>query len=109
MTDAELIGFCRDFRHGVLGQNAAGDGACAIICWPLASLLRISGVDAICRDGEFNEDSAAPFANHVWLELPDGRVLDPTFDQFCSEEPVDIYLGPPTEFHPSSGSNPCRT
>jgi len=66
---------------------------------PLATLLQsIYGVE--CELVESNHaalDTAC--YEHIWIKLADGRVLDPTFDQFCSEEPVPVYLGLPTEFH----------
>jgi len=87
----------------MIGETAAGDGFCFMISAPLASLLRaIYGVDCELVSCDFPEAAETQPANHYWIALPDGRVLDPTFDQFCSEEPVPIYLGSPTEFHPSS-------
>lgn len=104
MTDDELISACRDFRAGLLGEGASGLGMCAAVCWPLSSFLRACcGVDVECVETDLQNHPGSPCYEHVWMRLPDGRVLDPTFDQFCSEEPVDIYLGPPTEFHRATG------
>src|SRR5688572_31798757 len=100
MTDADLIEFASEFREGIL-DGGPSDMMCAAVCWPLASLLRVSGVpcesakaDAIPTDyGE---------CNHVWIRLADGRVLDTTADQFSTPERQypPVYLGPPTELHP---------
>lgn len=100
MTDAELITTCRDFRGGLLGEGKSGLGMCAVVCLPLSSFLSaVCSVKAECFICDHADHPTSPSLNHVWMELADGRVLDPTFDQFCSDEPVDIYLGPPTEFH----------
>lgn len=99
MRDKQLIKIARDFRRGMIGKNTAGGGFCGMICWPLSSMLSgIYGVKNECASADL-DDEKSDWANHVWIKLADGRVIDPTFDQFCSEEPVDVYLGPPTEFH----------
>lgn len=71
---------------------------CFAVCAPLAGLLRLHGIEARVVEG-FPSDG--DFYNHVWLELPDGRVLDPTADQFADMPPV--YLGPrhPAIHHPT--------
>lgn len=102
MTDDELIETCRDFRNGLLGEGKCSVGMCAAVSWPLAAFLRsLCGIDAECVESDLSDHSESAFYKHVWIRLPDGRVLDPTFDQFCSEELSDIYLGKPTEFHVS--------
>lgn len=96
MTDPELVRFATEFRAGLLaGQSSRL--MCAAVSWPLASLLRVSGVD--CE----TEDSIVDFewgvCEHVWIRLADGRVLDPTADQFNSHgyDFPPVYLGPATE------------
>ena len=106
-TDAELIDVCRDFRHGMIGEGTPGDGFCAMVSWPLAAYLRACcGINADCVQTDLKDHPTAQCYEHVWIRLADGRVLDPTFDQFCSEEPVDIYLGAATEFHITPESTP---
>lgn len=99
MTDDELVAFAWDFRVGLMGEKGSPEGMCFAVAAPLASLLCVSGVEAelVASDHSDNPDSG--WYEHYWIRLADGRVLDPTFDQFCSEEPVPIYLGKPTEFH----------
>jgi hypothetical protein len=63
-----------------------------MVCYPLAGYLAFLGVDVeVCesRVGDWN---------HIWLLLPDGRVLDPTADQFDATLPV-VYLGSPLALH----------
>ena len=92
MTDQELIEFSREFRNGILDARES-ELMCYMISAPLQGLLRFVGVDAKLMSGD------GEGGNHVWLELPDGRVLDPTADQFDAELPP-IYLGPPLTIHP---------
>ena len=90
MTDAELVKFATEFRKGVLGRSSSAL-MCAAVCMPLVTLLDIHGVKAELMESETET------CNHVWLRLADGRVLDPTSDQFGELPPV--YLGPPTALH----------
>ena len=90
MTDAELIEFATAFREGVIGDKPSG-GFCFMVCAPLSGLLHAHGVEAELNEG------GPEHINHFWLELSDGRVLDPTADQFGILPPV--YLGPRTEIH----------
>lgn len=103
MTDDDLVAFAWDFRVGLMGEKGSPEGMCFAVSAPLASLLCVSGVEAelVASDHSDNPDSV--WYEHYWIKLADGRVLDPTFDQFCSEEPVPIYLGKPTEFHQVKG------
>jgi hypothetical protein len=98
MTDAELIDFVTDFREGIL-DGSSSEGYCYMICAPLVTLLNMNGVKAEMVGGDFGE------FNHFWLKLEDGRVLDPTADQFNAFGfgPMPrVYLGPPTEnIHPN--------
>ena len=99
MTDDELRQIAWDFRVGMIGDTASSEGCCFIISEPLVWLLRSYGLSCELAGCDFPEASETEAANHFWIALPDGRVLDPTFDQFCSEEQVAVYLGAPTEFH----------
>lgn len=98
MSDAELIQFATDFREGILnGESSAY--MCAAVCWPLAGLLRYDGFP--CE----TEESDLGICNHIYIRLPDGRVLDPTADQFnwCSVEQLPpVYLGEPKPIHSNS-------
>jgi hypothetical protein len=70
---------------------------CAAVCWPLSTLLEVSGIPNRCVEGDLGE------CNHIWIELNDGRVLDPTADQFNyfpGQNMPPVYLGPPTAIHP---------
>ncbi len=64
---------------------------CFIICDPLEGLLKESGIAATRIDGNVEG------WDHCWLELGDGRILDPTADQFpnlAGPEPIPpVFLG----------------
>jgi hypothetical protein len=83
-----------DFRQGILGTMPSAR-MCFAVCAPLEGYLRAAlGVSAELVEGELRlgED----VAQHFWLELPDGRILDPTADQFAtpSGEPMpEVYIG----------------
>lgn len=101
MTDEELIEVATEFRLGMIGEGSS-EGCCFMVSAPLAGMLRaIYGVPCDLVESDHKDMDTACY-QHVWIKLADGRVLDPTFDQFCSEDPVPVYLGAPTEFHQSS-------
>jgi hypothetical protein len=94
MTDEEIIEFASEFREGILNGRPSALH-CAMVCWPLATLLGLNGVE--CHSRESEVDLGDYTMNHIWIELADGRALDPTADQFGKLPPV--YLGERTEIH----------
>jgi hypothetical protein len=95
MTDAELVEFVADFREGIL-DGRPSDMMCFMVCAPLVTLLNMYGVKCEMVSGEDDE------RNHYWLKLADGRVLDPTADQFNGSQHrrlPPVYLGKPTAIH----------
>lgn len=99
MADEDLIEFATEFREGILG-GASPLLRCAMVCWPLSTLLRMHGVANESVDSDLGD------MNHVWLRLADGRALDPTADQFNVWYPgrnlPSVYLGPPLDIHGAS-------
>ena len=96
MKDRELVKIATSFRRGLLGKKSSWM-MCAVVSWPLASLLRgLYGIDCECVESDLG------FCNHIWIKLPDGRALDATADQFnhlSSTQNPTVYLGPPLEIH----------
>ncbi len=96
MTDAELIECCQEFRDGIL-DGRPSNWMCAMVCYPLVTLLGMYGVKAELVETDMGE------CNHVWMRLADGRALDPTADQFNDLFPdlkmPPVYLGPPSKLH----------
>ena len=90
MTDAQLIKFCREFRKGVLGKRNS-EMMCFAVVLPLATLLDMHGIRSMIMESDLGT------TNHIWLQLDDGRCLDPTADQFNNERDgrnmPDVYLG----------------
>jgi len=95
MTDKQLVKFASQFRKGMLGKNPS-QWMCFAVSAPLQALLQTHGIEAILTEVDLGE------CNHIFLTLPDGRVLDPTADQFnwCSKDPLPpVYLGEPCAIH----------
>ena len=89
MDDTELIKFAEEFRDGLLGGRSS-HLMCHVVSYPLSGLLNASGVECEIAVGDIG------FCNHVWIKLADGRILDPTIDQFSQYDwcpPGKIYLG----------------
>lgn len=84
MTDRQLKRYAASFRTGILAGRSSRM-MCFAVCAPLQALLKLCGVETELVEAHFAE------LNHVWLRLPDGRILDPTADQFGLES---VYLGP---------------
>lgn len=62
---------------------------CFAVCGPLQPLLSLAGVETELVEAWFKREYGEQ--NHYWLKLPDGRILDPTADQFGLPA---VYLGP---------------
>lgn len=94
MTDKKIIRIAKSFRHGLLGRKES-DFMCYAVSEPLRRLLKFDyGFETRLVAGEVTVQSKPGrfmTLEHFWLELPDGRILDPTHDQFGYEEKV--YLG----------------
>jgi hypothetical protein len=97
VTDKQLLKIVRGYRNGMLGEDSS-NGWCFMLCMPLISYLSVHGVK-----GAVLMESETETCNHVWILLEDGRVLDPTADQFGKKYPK-VYLGEPLDIH----ANPRR-
>ena len=99
MTDDDLISAATGMREGIL-DGKSSEMACFMVATPLQGWLSFQGIETELVEADLGD------INHCWLELPDGRVLDPTADQFngMDENPGEplppVYLGPPTIIHP---------
>ena len=97
MTDRELKIFCLEFRKGMLARMSP-KGKCAMVSWALQGFLSFAEkIETAVYEGDVGE------WNHLWLTLPDGRVLDCTADQFNRKgkrpKYPKIYIGPPLGIH----------
>ena len=101
MTDEELIEFSLEFRKGILGEYPS-NYMCYAISAPLLSLLNIYGINGDLEESDLGE------CNHIYIRLSDGRVLDPSADQFnwCSREELpSVYLGYDKIIHKNYNEN----
>lgn len=91
LNDAQMLKCAEEFRAGILmGKSSAN--MCFMVCAPLEGLLRVHGVPIeLC---ESTVKIKAGETNHCWLKLADGRVIDPTADQFDKKYPK-VYFGKP--------------
>ena len=85
MKDKQLTSTALAFREGVI-ENKLSANWCYAISAPLEGYLNFIGVDCKLSVGYIGE------IEHFWLTLSDGRILDPTADQFGEEMPK-VYLG----------------
>lgn len=100
MTDQDLLECAEWFREGMLGGRSS-KYMCRAICIPLASLLSFQGRAVNIEETPLDADEWGVL-EHMFLVLPDGRVLDPTVDQLVPGP--GVYLGPRLPFH---GDSPC--
>lgn len=87
----ELRKIVSGFRAGILGVRSSVAMCCAV-CLPLQGYLAIAGYETEFIDGEVCFDDGT-VCGHVWLRLPDGRILDPTADQFEELGLPPVYIG----------------
>lgn len=89
MKDKELLKYVKEFTKGITESNSVGK--CYMVVAPLSTLLDMSGVEneiekgIVIYKGEEYE--------HFWIKLKDGRILDPTSDQFKKLNLKCPYLG----------------
>ena len=85
MSDKELFSVADEFRKGVLGKRTSKNW-CYAISAPLAGYLEFCGYQCELVKGFIGN------YEHYWIALLDGRILDPTADQFNDNMPR-IYIG----------------
>lgn len=85
-----LMKVVSEFRSGIL-QGRKSNLMCVAVCSPLEGYLRaIHGIDTHAVCGTIDE------MEHFWLEMGDGRIIDPTADQFLKPDgnPMpEVYVG----------------
>ena len=95
MNDRELKRIALEFRKGILAGSPS-DMMCFAICAPLESYL------VVCHEFVTHmEEVDFGCVNHCWLRLEDGRILDPTADQFSGKtlKLPKVYLGEVPEIY----------
>lgn len=98
----ELYKICSEFRQGLLGGKSSKWMRFAVSA-PLQAILCMYGYNSQLIYGEIETPDCT--IDHVWLELPDGQIIDATADQFNEElnkEMPDIYIGEiPNWYYPT--------
>ena len=87
---ATLLHEVTEFQSGLLDGRGTTD-MCFVVCAALEGYLNFSGRACKVVKGEVNG------CNHFWIALPDGRIIDPTADQFPRPNgpPMPkVYIGP---------------
>jgi len=99
VKDVELLKLVREFRMGIIESRHHSKRMCYMVCAPLAGFLEFCGVKCELVESEIIIDSE--FFNHFWIRLSDGRVLDPTIDQFNRRgiRRPPVYLGKPIKLY----------
>jgi hypothetical protein len=86
MTDRQLIKLAWDVRSEVVYGSSRG---CCVLAAPLlCERLQAAGVLARVAQGDVGK------SGHLWVALPDGRILDATGDQFNWHKLPPVYLEP---------------
>ena len=99
MTDKELYRLVAGFTKGFLGKENS-ESKCFMICWPLQTYLSFCGVKTELISGEVSSDKH--LWGHYWLKLMDGRIIDPTCDQFNIDGGVKmpkIFIGEKPDYY----------
>jgi hypothetical protein len=98
----KLHGIALGFRRGILGKRSS-DMMCYAICAPLQGYLRMIGHDTEIVKGRLKPTKRVEWLiDHYWLKLPDGRILDPTADQFNAPDGGQmpkVYIGEKPEWY----------
>lgn len=81
MTDKQIIKTTAEFTKGIIGKQESKN-QCYKVCWALQGYLSICGLETELIVGEIYIKK--DIYEHMWLKLSDGRILDPTADQFNS-------------------------
>jgi len=95
MTDKEIIRLTREFKKGLMGKRNT-KSMCFVVTFPLQGYLSFCGLKTKLVEGEIKTNEG--IWNHYWLKLPDGRILDPTADQF-NNNLSEIYLGNKSNYY----------
>ena len=89
MTDQELIKVTTEFTKGLTKNDI--DQKCFVISAPLSGYLSFLGIENELIECEVR--TPTELCGHYCIELPDGRILDPTAGQFVGLNLPRVYLG----------------
>lgn len=80
------------FRKGILNGRSS-ELMCMAVCLPLQGYLSMLGYNTKLVEADF--ESPYGSVNHVWLEMDDETIIDPTADQFSGKwmKLPKVYIG----------------
>ena len=84
MSDKQLLNIVTGFREGLLSGESS-TFRCGMVSYALQGFLSLYEVETKLVSLNFAE------INHMFLQLPDGRIIDATADQFGLPP---VYIGP---------------
>lgn len=92
MNDSEIKKAAQGFTRGILYDRESLN-MCWVVCLPLQGYLSFCGVETKVIEGNIkinNEDY-----HHYWIQLQDGRIIDPTANQFneLGQKMPKVYFG----------------
>lgn len=79
MTDKKLRQIAMAFTSCILETRGSAD-MCFAVCSPLATYLNFCRVQCELTEGVINHEGGK--WHHYWVTLSDGRIIDPTANQF---------------------------
>ncbi len=91
----ELLSYAREFRDAVL-QGASSERMCVALSAPLHAAFRALNIPSQIVVSDLGE------CEHIFLQIAEVLVLDPTADQFnwCSRPKLPgVYMGAPALIH----------
>lgn len=94
LTETQIKQICLEFRRGILGRRKSR-GQCGKVSWALQGYLSFFGVQTEVCEGDVGE------WNHIYLRMPNGKVIDATADQFSTAKTKypQVYIGKPLKIH----------
>lgn len=100
-TDEEIRDIAKKFVKGLLSKKSTTD-MCYLVCQPLQAYLYFLNVDCKLTEGEIK--FAGNEWHHFWITLADGRIIDPTANQFIKNSGIrmkNLYVREkPYYYHP---------
>lgn len=96
-NEIKRLWYASDLAKGPISEKNFG-GACAFMCVALSIALRKYGIHTKLNEVELKR------CDHAFLTWED-MVIDPTINQFDSNEKVFLYVGKPKRFIHTTTSN----